>query len=72
MKTTRIRAGEYTFTNDHGFSGEILKQPEGGWSVYDPNAYQGRGDTLDFFMTKAEAVGFASGINADGNARSRV
>jgi hypothetical protein len=34
MKLKRKRAGEYEFTNKHGFKGLILKQPEGGWSVY--------------------------------------
>ena len=78
MKTTKIRAGEYSFKNDQGFEGLILAQPEGGWSVFDPNAgfelpSGGKsGDTMDFFMTKGEAVGFASGIAADGSTRSRV
>jgi hypothetical protein len=78
MKTTRIRAGEYTFKNEQGFEGEILAQPEGGWSVFNPNAgfkmHNGEmsGDSMDFFMTKGEAVGFASGIAADGSTRSRV
>jgi hypothetical protein len=79
MKTKRIRAGEYTFKNDQGFEGLILSQPEGGWSVFNPNAghissLDGKpvGDTMDFFMTKGEAVGFASGITADGSTLSRV
>jgi hypothetical protein len=77
MKTKRIRAGEYTFKNDQGFEGLILAQPEGGWSVFDPNGgykmYTGEmsGDTLDFFMTKSEAVGFASTVRADGSVDSR-
>jgi len=79
MKTTKIRAGEYSFKNDQGFEGLILAQPEGGWSVYDPNAghissSDGKpvGNTMDFFMTKGEAVGFASGIATDGSTLSRV
>jgi hypothetical protein len=34
MKIKRISAGIYEFENDHGFKGSILKQPEGGWTVY--------------------------------------
>jgi hypothetical protein len=78
MKTKRIRAGEYTFKNDQGFEGSILAQPEGGWTVWNPNAGytmssgERLGDTMDFFMTKSEAVGFASEVRADGTTNSRV
>lgn len=80
MKTKRIRAGEYTFKNDQGFEGSILAQPEGGWTVWNPNAGfimdaatgERSGDTMDFFMTKSEAVGFASTVRADGTTNSRV
>lgn len=73
MKVTRIAAGEYSFDNGQGFTGLILKQPEGGWSVFDPNAGfitstgERSGNTVDFFMTKGEAVGFAT--NYTGKAR---
>lgn len=78
MKTKRIRAGEYTFKNDQGFEGSILAQPDGGWTVWNPNAGfitstgERSGDTMDFFMTKGEAVGFASKVRADGTTNSRV
>ena len=65
MKIKRIRAGEYEFTNNYGGAGLILAQPEGGWTVYDPNA--GRimhndepmGETLEFFMFYSDAKDFA-------------
>lgn len=69
MKIKKIEAGQYELTNDYGFTCLLLKQPEGGWSVFDPNAghemHTGEmsGDTLDFFMTKAEAKGFATNWN---------
>ena len=68
MQVKRIRAGEYDFINSNGVAGSILKQPEGGWTVFDPNAGhimsngERSGDTLDFFMTYGEAKGFASKV----------
>lgn len=58
MKTTRISSGVYGFTNAAGFSGEILKQPEGGWTVFDPKTYS----NLDFFMSKADAKEYAENL----------
>ena len=58
MKITRIRAGEYHFVNDNGFEGEILAQPEGGWTVFDPKSYT----NLDYFPTKAAAVRYADAL----------
>ncbi len=55
MKTKIVSDGVYSFTNSAGFSGEILRQPEGGWTVYDPKTCY----THDFFITKAAAVGYA-------------
>ncbi len=61
MKIKRIRAGEYTFTNDHGFSGMILSQPEGGWTVFEPKSYT----NLEFFMHYSSARNFASKIDIE-------
>lgn len=36
LKVKRVQAGVYEFTNKHGATGEILKQPEGGWSIWSP------------------------------------
>jgi len=70
MKIKRIRAGVYTFTNDLGFSGEILAQPEGGWTVYDPKV-GAHGDTLDFFMHYSSAKNFAEVVPFDGRVTAR-
>lgn len=51
MKTIKIASGIYkTVIGDVTL--EILRQPEGGWSVYDTESDQ----TLEYFMTKKEAV----------------
>lgn len=55
MKIKRIEAGVYEFTNVQGFTGQILKQPEGGWTVFDPKTYT----NLDFFPSKAAAKTYA-------------
>ena len=58
MKIKRIEAGVYEFTNVAGFTGQILKQTEGGWTVFDPKTYT----NLDFFMSKAEAKAYAENL----------
>ena len=58
MKVHKKESGVYTFTNGEGFSGEILLQPEGLWSVFDPTTYE----NLEVFPTKREAVAYAEDV----------
>lgn len=55
MKVKRKAPGVYTFTNSAGFSGEILKQPDGLWSVFDPKRYI----NVEYFHSKRDAVDYA-------------
>lgn len=52
MKTKKLEAGIYEFENDHGKKGLILKQPEGGWSVYNTETEC----TYEYGPTKSFAV----------------
>lgn len=59
MKIKRICAGVYEFENKYGLKGELLKQPEGGWSVWDTE----RSQTLDYAHTKAAAKAIAESLD---------
>lgn len=55
--TTRVRAGLYVHTNQHGVTVEIESAWDGrGWHVYDRDAEGFRGEWRQHYPTKWQAI----------------